>query len=183
MRSVERWRHCLDAPSSLLCAPSVHLQHSVTYSLKWPDMQQCPELSLVRIDNKLMPLGTTFDYCQYYLTYFAAQYSSKKDERMIGDYPDLPPISAQEKSPFGWWDPQDKRNREETVCSSPHIQAESYKLACYFSKKLLSMSLLRPFTLEPNCACVLIYAPKFQTIDCQSKSLTYLQVCLSLDEL
>ena len=70
-----------------------------------------------------MPLGTTFDYCSYYLTYFTAQYSSKKDERMIGDYPDLPPISA--------------------------------------AKKMLPMSLLRPFTLEPNCACVLIYAPKF----------------------
>jgi len=34
---------------------------------------------------------------------------------MIGDYPDLPAISAQEKSPYGWWDPQDRRNKEETV--------------------------------------------------------------------
>ncbi|XP_065911706.1 NADH dehydrogenase [ubiquinone] 1 beta subcomplex subunit 8, mitochondrial-like [Dysidea avara] len=45
----------------------------------------------------------------------AAQYSDKNDERMIGDYPNLPPVSAQEKSPFGWWDPQDRRNSEETI--------------------------------------------------------------------
>jgi NADH dehydrogenase (ubiquinone) 1 beta subcomplex subunit 8 len=33
----------------------------------------------------------------------------------IGDYPNLPRISAQTRGPFGWDDPQDKRNFGETV--------------------------------------------------------------------
>ncbi|KAL1926412.1 hypothetical protein VTP01DRAFT_5741 [Rhizomucor pusillus] len=33
----------------------------------------------------------------------------------IGDYPNLPRWSAQERGPYGWWDPQDKRNFGETV--------------------------------------------------------------------
>lgn len=33
----------------------------------------------------------------------------------IGDYPNLPRISAQTRGPFGWDDPQDKRNFGEAV--------------------------------------------------------------------
>lgn len=33
----------------------------------------------------------------------------------IGDYPNLPRISAQTRGPFGWDDPQDKRNFGEPV--------------------------------------------------------------------
>ncbi|SAM01316.1 hypothetical protein [Absidia glauca] len=33
----------------------------------------------------------------------------------IGDYPNLPRWSHQSRGPFGWWDPQDKRNFGETV--------------------------------------------------------------------
>jgi NADH dehydrogenase (ubiquinone) 1 beta subcomplex subunit 8 len=33
----------------------------------------------------------------------------------IGDYPNLPHISAQTRGPFGWDDPQDKRNFGEPV--------------------------------------------------------------------
>jgi len=55
---------------------------------------------------------------------FIADYSSKgsskvveiNDARGIGDYPDLPWISAQDRSPHGWWDIQDRRNREDPVC-------------------------------------------------------------------
>lgn len=40
----------------------------------------------------------------------------KNDERGIGDYPDLPWVSAQDKTPYGWWDIQDRRNRGDPVC-------------------------------------------------------------------
>ena len=33
----------------------------------------------------------------------------------IGDYPNLPRNSTQARGPYGWWDPQDKRNFGETV--------------------------------------------------------------------
>ncbi|KAI8081456.1 uncharacterized protein BX664DRAFT_340435 [Halteromyces radiatus] len=33
----------------------------------------------------------------------------------IGDYPNLPRNSTQARGPFGWWDPQDKRNFGETL--------------------------------------------------------------------
>src|ERR1700722_1438414 len=35
----------------------------------------------------------------------------------IGEYPNLPHLSAQERSPFGWDDNQDRRNFEEPVSS------------------------------------------------------------------
>ncbi|KAI9266529.1 hypothetical protein BDA99DRAFT_505932 [Phascolomyces articulosus] len=37
------------------------------------------------------------------------------EDPQIGDYPNLPRWSAQSRGPFGWWDPQDKRNFGETV--------------------------------------------------------------------
>ena len=37
------------------------------------------------------------------------------EDPQIGDYPNLPRISAQERGPFGWDDPQDKRNFGEPV--------------------------------------------------------------------
>ena len=39
----------------------------------------------------------------------------KEDIRQIGDYPDLPAISAQKKCPDLYWDPQDRRNFGEPV--------------------------------------------------------------------
>ena len=52
-----------------------------------------------------------------------AYYSNKgseeveiNDERGIGDYPVLPWTSAQVRSPYGWWDTQDRRNKEDPVC-------------------------------------------------------------------
>lgn len=42
--------------------------------------------------------------------------SDKVDEGMsLGDYPVLPWRSAQELSPRGWWDDQDRRNKEDPV--------------------------------------------------------------------
>ncbi|KAI9492064.1 hypothetical protein BDB00DRAFT_830040 [Zychaea mexicana] len=37
------------------------------------------------------------------------------EDPQIGDYPNLPRWSAQTRGPFGWWDPQDKRNFGEPV--------------------------------------------------------------------
>ena len=37
------------------------------------------------------------------------------EDPQIGDYPNLPRWSAQSRGPFGWWDPQDKRNFGEAV--------------------------------------------------------------------
>ncbi|KAI7898383.1 uncharacterized protein BX663DRAFT_525119 [Cokeromyces recurvatus] len=37
------------------------------------------------------------------------------EDPQIGDYPNLPRKSAQARGPYGWWDPQDKRNFGETV--------------------------------------------------------------------
>ena len=42
---------------------------------------------------------------------FIANYSSKPDTG-IGDYPQLPWQSAQKLKPRGWWDDQDRRNKE-----------------------------------------------------------------------
>ncbi|KAI8073445.1 uncharacterized protein B0P05DRAFT_548550 [Gilbertella persicaria] len=39
----------------------------------------------------------------------------------IGDYPNLPRISAQERGPFGWDDPQDKRNFGEPLHEEDEI--------------------------------------------------------------
>ncbi|ORX62370.1 hypothetical protein DM01DRAFT_1315817 [Hesseltinella vesiculosa] len=44
------------------------------------------------------------------------------DDPQIGDYPNLPQYSAQSRGPFGWWDPQDKRNFGEDV----HEEDELY---------------------------------------------------------
>lgn len=37
------------------------------------------------------------------------------EDPQIGDYPNLPRYSTQTRGPYGWWDPQDKRNFGETV--------------------------------------------------------------------
>ncbi|KAI7856821.1 hypothetical protein BDC45DRAFT_502389 [Circinella umbellata] len=37
------------------------------------------------------------------------------EDPQIGDYPNLPRWSTQSRGPFGWWDPQDKRNFGEAV--------------------------------------------------------------------
>ena len=36
----------------------------------------------------------------------------------LGDYPVLPWRSAQENAPYGWWDNQDRRNKETPVCNA-----------------------------------------------------------------
>ena len=49
----------------------------------------------------------------------SATYSSKGeiDEGLrLGDYPVLPWRSAQEERPKGWWDEQDRRDKETPVC-------------------------------------------------------------------
>ncbi|OBZ84993.1 NADH dehydrogenase [ubiquinone] 1 beta subcomplex subunit 8, mitochondrial [Choanephora cucurbitarum] len=43
------------------------------------------------------------------------------EDPQIGDYPNLPRISAQERGPFGWDDPQDKRNFGEPVHEEDEI--------------------------------------------------------------
>ena len=40
----------------------------------------------------------------------------------LGDYPVLPWRSAQENAPFGWWDNQDRRDKETPVCNEHSIQ-------------------------------------------------------------
>jgi NADH dehydrogenase (ubiquinone) 1 beta subcomplex subunit 8 len=37
------------------------------------------------------------------------------EDPQIGDYPNLPRMTAQVRGPYGWWDPQDKRNFGEDV--------------------------------------------------------------------
>ncbi|CDH56272.1 nadh-ubiquinone oxidoreductase ashi subunit (ci-ashi or ndufb8) domain-containing protein [Lichtheimia corymbifera JMRC:FSU:9682] len=44
------------------------------------------------------------------------------EDPQIGDYPNLPRYSTQTRGPYGWWDPQDKRNFGETV----HEEDELY---------------------------------------------------------
>jgi NADH dehydrogenase (ubiquinone) 1 beta subcomplex subunit 8 len=39
------------------------------------------------------------------------------EDPQIGDYPNLPRNSTQARGPYGWWDPQDRRNFGETVRS------------------------------------------------------------------
>ncbi|OMJ18344.1 NADH dehydrogenase [ubiquinone] 1 beta subcomplex subunit 8, mitochondrial [Smittium culicis] len=47
-------------------------------------------------------------------------YATKKEyyvdkDAQIGDYPNLPWIKAEEKTPYGWWDRQNRRNFGEVV--------------------------------------------------------------------
>jgi NADH dehydrogenase (ubiquinone) 1 beta subcomplex subunit 8 len=37
------------------------------------------------------------------------------EDPQIGDYPNLPRMTTQVRGPYGWWDPQDKRNFGEDV--------------------------------------------------------------------
>ncbi|CDH57843.1 nadh-ubiquinone oxidoreductase ashi subunit (ci-ashi or ndufb8) domain-containing protein [Lichtheimia corymbifera JMRC:FSU:9682] len=43
------------------------------------------------------------------------------EDPQIGDYPNLPRYSAQTRGPYGWWDPQDKRNFGETLHEEDEI--------------------------------------------------------------
>ncbi|KAL0096456.1 hypothetical protein J3Q64DRAFT_1707759 [Phycomyces blakesleeanus] len=43
------------------------------------------------------------------------------EDPQIGDYPNLPYNSSQARGPFGWWDPQDKRNFGENVHEEDEI--------------------------------------------------------------
>jgi hypothetical protein len=45
----------------------------------------------------------------------AARRSLSNDERQIGDYPLVAPVSAQLRDPFKYWDKQDRRNQNEPV--------------------------------------------------------------------
>ena len=49
-------------------------------------------------------------------TGFKSKEVQELDEGLkLGDYPNLPWISAQERPPKGWWDNQDRRNKEDPV--------------------------------------------------------------------
>lgn len=58
-----------------------------------------------------------------FIKYLALGYKGYKAERVdevdegmrLGDYPVLPWHSAQELPPRGWWDDQDRRNKEDPV--------------------------------------------------------------------
>jgi NADH dehydrogenase (ubiquinone) 1 beta subcomplex subunit 8 len=52
----------------------------------------------------------------------------------IGDYPNLPRISTQSRGPFGWDDPQDKRNFGETV-SKEDLDKDGVEYLLYFLSK------------------------------------------------
>lgn len=58
--------------------------------------------------------------CVFCTAHYSNKGSSKvveiNDERGIGDYPVLPWVSAQDRSPYEWWDIQDRRNKEDPVC-------------------------------------------------------------------
>ncbi|RCH85944.1 hypothetical protein CU098_009835, partial [Rhizopus stolonifer] len=41
----------------------------------------------------------------------------------IGDYPNLPRNSLQARGPYGWWDPQDKRNFGEPLHEEDEIMS------------------------------------------------------------
>ncbi|KAI9318202.1 hypothetical protein BX666DRAFT_2018875 [Dichotomocladium elegans] len=43
------------------------------------------------------------------------------EDPQIGDYPNLPRWSTQARGPYGWWDPQDKRNFGETLHEEDEI--------------------------------------------------------------
>ena len=44
-------------------------------------------------------------------------YQPREKDPQLGDYPQLPDISRQTRSPTGWWDIQNRRNFGETVCT------------------------------------------------------------------
>ena len=49
-------------------------------------------------------------------TTFCTGYVNPVDEGLqLGDYPQLPWKSAQENAPKGWWDDQDRRDKETLV--------------------------------------------------------------------
>ncbi|KAG0746262.1 hypothetical protein G6F57_008668 [Rhizopus arrhizus] len=43
------------------------------------------------------------------------------EDPQIGDYPNLPRNSTQARGPYGWWDPQDRRNFGETLHEEDEI--------------------------------------------------------------
>ena len=67
-------------------------------------------------------------------------YKSKEmkpiDEGMLlGDYPQLPWKSAQELPPRGWWDDQDRRNKEDPVILVTKCEEKWYSLSlCHYCK-------------------------------------------------
>lgn len=75
------------------------------------------------------------------------------EDPQIGDYPNLPRYSTQTRGPYGWWDPQDKRNFGETVSTIDNIKHEN--------RVYLYCPSLR-FTKKTNC---MVYGPlTFSTI-------------------
>ena len=46
----------------------------------------------------------------------------------LGDYPVLPWRSAQELKPRGWWDDQDRRDKETPVSSIPHSEENVFNI-------------------------------------------------------
>ncbi|EIW84326.1 hypothetical protein CONPUDRAFT_50068 [Coniophora puteana RWD-64-598 SS2] len=46
-------------------------------------------------------------------------YRAQEKDPQLGDYPDLPWVSNQQRSPYGWWDPQMRRNFNEPASPSP----------------------------------------------------------------
>ncbi|KAG8685443.1 hypothetical protein FRC08_013104 [Ceratobasidium sp. 394] len=43
------------------------------------------------------------------------EFKQPKGDPQLGEYPQLPPISAQRRPPKGWWNEQERRNFGETV--------------------------------------------------------------------
>lgn len=51
-----------------------------------------------------------------YLGYKSGRVQKIDEGLKLGDYPELPWQSAQELPARGWWDDQDRRNKEDPVC-------------------------------------------------------------------
>ena len=47
------------------------------------------------------------------------EFKQPKIDPQLGDYPQLPPISAQRRPAKGWWNNQERRNFGETVSLPP----------------------------------------------------------------
>lgn len=64
-------------------------------------------------------IATVLGTCHYSIGYKSGKVDNLDEGLMLGDYPMLPWRSAQELPARGWWDDQDRRNKEDPVlCNS-----------------------------------------------------------------
>lgn len=63
----------------------------------------------------VIQLSAMLQHNNYYVGYASKRMKPVDEGLALGDYPQLPWESAQLRSPRGWWDNQDRRNKEDPV--------------------------------------------------------------------